>query len=162
MDEFPEVTDNTHRIKDLIIHIQQCNHDINQLQIDKQKSEEQLRGIFSHNKEGAATYAADRFKVTITTGLNYKFDKKKYLELMKAPEKIDPKFQLVKEVVELQLNKKAIRECDEYGTPQDRYLKSLFITTSEKKLHVSIKDVKDESIADDVGTVDADGVFSQS
>lgn len=159
MDEFPEV-DVKDGVDDLISHIKMCDHVIKVTQAEKQKSEAKLREIFDHKIDGAATYDHGNYKVTITAGLNYKFNKKKYLELLNAPEKIDPKFQIVKQVTEYQLNKKAIRELDYFGSPQDKYLKSLFVTTSEKKLHVAIKEVKNESIASDIGSVDDDGVFT--
>ena len=159
-DEFPEVLDQTDQIKELITHIKQCAFKIDELQGDKEGSEAKLRELLQHDKDGASTYDVAGHKVVVTTGLNYKFDKKKYLELLNAPEKIDPRFQLVKEVTELQINKKAIKDCDQFGSPQDRYLKSLFITTTDKKLHISIKEPKNESIGGDVGSVDDDGVFT--
>lgn len=156
--DFPEVTNNDHLIRDLIAHIRHCDADIERCSNEKQECEAKLKQLFAHDKEGATTYDFDHYKVTITTGLNHRFDKKKYAEYLKAPEKIDIKFPLVKEVVELQLNKKAIRDLDEYGSQQDKYLKSLFVTTTDKKLHISIKDTrKNESNNGAVG-FDVDGV----
>lgn len=159
-DDFPEVANNDHLIRELIAHIRCCEANIESASIAKQSSESRLKDLLGHDKEGASTYNFEPFKVVITTGLNYKFDKKKYVEFMKSSEKIDPRFSLVKEVTQLELNKKAIRDLDEFGSQQDKYLKSLFITTSDKKLHISIKENKQhESINHDLGSVDADGVF---
>ena len=83
--------------------------------------------------------------MTVTTGLNYSFNKKGYAEYLESGKQIDEKFPVVKEVVELQLNKKAVKDLDQYGSPDDVYLKSMFVTTSDKKLHISIKKPKPKS-----------------
>lgn len=109
-DEFPSVDNQDDLIADLISHIKLCDHIIKETQVGKQQSEERLAHLFSHKLDGAMTHTWRDHKITITRGYNYKFDEKKYKELLKAPEKIDPRFAIVKEVTKLELNKKAIRE----------------------------------------------------
>jgi hypothetical protein len=160
-DEFPDL-DNDNIVNDLIAHIKMCAHEIKQYSNAKEQSEHKLKEIFKHEKNGSSTYKTNNHKITITTGLNYKLNIKKYLSLLDAPEKIDPKFELVKQVTTYELNKTAIKDLDYFGSNQDKYLKSLFIEESPKKLHIKLEDIKsvDQSIDSHVGYVDGDGVFT--
>lgn len=155
-DEFPVVDNNEHVIRMLISHIRHCEAEIDRASTGKALSENRLKERLLHDKDGSQTYDFDNYKITVTTGLNHRFDKKKYNEYLQTiGDLINPKFQIVKEVTELQLNKKAIRDLDEYGSAQDKYLKSLFITTSDKKLHISIKDNRkheNNNVVGDVGS----------
>ena len=135
--------DKSRQVQDLINHIKLLDYDIKKYQKEKSESEAKLRDHFNHNYDGSITYEHGNHKITITTGINYKFNKKEYLNYLNHPA-IDDKYKIVKEVISYELNKKAIRDCDAYGSDQDRYLKSIFITTSDKKLHITIKEIKDE------------------
>ena len=162
-DEFPAVDNNDNKINILIQHIRHCDAEIERASKEKQSSEERLKELLPHDKEGASTHSCGTYKITVTTGLNHRFDKKKYNEYLQTMgDLINPKFQIVKEVTELQLNKKAIRDLDEYGSAQDRYLKSLFITTSDKKLHISIKDNrKNENLNDAINSGSSIGMSDE-
>ncbi len=125
----------------------QCLKDtISILESYKFELEQKLIQDLQHNINASKTYNIDDYKITINTAMNYKFDEKQYMEYLKAPEKIDPKFCIVKEqiVTDYELNKKAFRDCMEYGSPQDKLLAALFVTEKEKKPYVSIerKDVE--------------------
>ncbi len=135
VDEFPEV-DDSNVIKDTIMFLEQLNYQIAELQRIKEAKEVKLRDLLEHNKEGAETYVCGRFKVTVTSGFNYSLDKRKYEEFSDL---INPKFNPVQEVVKLELNKKIIRDCEQYGNADDLELLSMYVSKKEKKLHVSVK-----------------------
>jgi hypothetical protein len=98
VDEFPDVLDQDHIVKDTIMFLEQLNYQIAELQRIKESKEQKLRELLNHEKEGAETYVCGRFKATITTGWNYTLDKKKYEEFADL---INPKFNPVQEVVKL-------------------------------------------------------------
>lgn len=135
---------NEHTLKMAIAHIKSCESKIKTLAAEKEASEQLLRDLLQHDKEGAKTYTVDNYKIVVTTGFNHTLNKVKYLEMLTAPEQIDSRFQLVEEVIDLKLNKKALQDLDLHGSQQDKYLKSLFITTTDKKLHIAIKEIQIE------------------
>lgn len=138
MTNFPGSTDTTHVIKDLIKHILQCSHDIEQLNLAKQSSEAKLKDMLCHNKHGAHTHEFLDYKITITTGSNITLDKNAFYNYLTGDTKIDERYQVVKPVSSYEINKKAITNLDMFGTQADIALKNKFIKYSEKKLHVKI------------------------
>lgn len=160
MDDFPATESRTHLIYDLITHLELIKHMMNELDDSKQKAEKQLRDLLNHPEiDGSKSYKVDKYALKVTTGLNHTLDKKKYTELKGM---INPKFDPVKEVVKLELNKKTLRDCLEFGTQDEIYLQSQFIISTPKKLHISIEKKKDEKInSPDFGD-DAFGLSSSS
>ncbi len=138
MSEFSDPHDPAMMVKDLINHIEECNNSISNLNLAKQKSEQALRDMLCHTKHGAHTHEFMDYKITITTGSNYSLDKNAYAEYLMSHEHIDSRFNIVKPVTKYELNLKALKDCDMYGTEQDRKLKDSFIKATEKKLHVKI------------------------
>lgn len=127
-------------IYELVQAIKHCNAEIQKWSADKQVLEKQLSDALKHEFiDGSKTYNLDNHKVKITTGYNHSLNKKKYEELKDV---INAAFDPVKKVEKYELNKKVIRDCHEYGSEQDRYLLSQFITSTEKKMHVSVEQVK--------------------
>ncbi len=97
MDDFPALVDNSHIIKDLISHIEFVNHQIKELENSKQISNHRLKELMNHPEmDGSKKYDFDKYKVTITTGLNHTLNKKKYEQIK---EQINPKFDPVREVI---------------------------------------------------------------
>lgn len=141
-------------ISDLISHIRLCNHEIEQFNIDKQKSEQQLKILLEHQKEGAGTYQHKNYKITVTTGRNFSLDKDKYADYLMGLDRIDSRYTIAKQITKFELNIKAIKTLELYGTQKDRELMNSFISSSEKKLHVSIKELHDEIIGDVVNVND--------
>jgi hypothetical protein len=138
MNDFPEYECNSGRVADMISHVNFCNDMIEYLSEAKQHSEAELAKLLEHTKCGAHTHTFRDWKITITTGLNYKLNIDKFIETLSAPEKIDDRFPIVKQVTKFELNNKAIRDCELYGTQQDNLIKDLYLTSSPKKLHVKI------------------------
>ena len=159
---FPDTdtdTDSNHVIKDLIFHIQQCNHLIEHTSIDKQRSEERLAEMLCHTKHGAHTHEFQDYKITITTGSNYTLDKNKFADYLCGENKIDSRYNIVKPVTKYELNNKGIKDCDMYGSEQDRQLKDSFIKATPKKLHVKIQHCIPE-IVNDVYNFRIDGLLN--
>lgn len=140
-------------ILDLIKHWKLLKFKINELEDDKKSTEDLLKELLNHPAiDGSKTYKHDNHSIRITTGLNHTLDKKAY---EKVKSLLNPKFNPVNEVIKYELNKKTLRDCFEFGTPEENYLQSQFIVSKPKKLHISIEDLSDEknvntvSISDD-------------
>lgn len=130
--------DSSDIIQDLIYHIEQCNQDIDQLSLAKQSSENKLKEMLCHTKHGQHTHQFKDYKITITTGSNYSIDKNKYADYLMSSNKIDERFNIVKIITKYDVNEKAIKDIDVYGTEHDRKLKNSFIKETPRKLHVKI------------------------
>jgi len=122
-------------IKDKIIFLEQIKYQVAELLNMKAAIEKELQEYFHKDKDGQTTYAFERWNVEITTGWNYKLNKKKYAEW---EDMITPRFNPIKETVKLEINKKIYRECEEFGSDDDRLALSEFTSKSEKKLNVKI------------------------
>lgn len=132
------------RISDLIKHWKLLKFKIAELDNDKQATERQLRELLDHPEvDGSKTYKHDDHSIKVTTGLNHTLDKKTYEKIKGS---LNPKFDPVKEVVKLEINKKVLRNCLEFGTQEDKYLQSQFIISTPKKLHISIEEPKNEKV----------------
>ena len=138
METFKEPSNSTKLVKDLIDHIQQCNDDISSLSLAKQHSEHKLKDMLCHTKHGSHTHEFLDYKITITTGSNFTLDKNAFYEYLTGHEKIDSKFDIVKQITKYDINPKAIKNLDMFGTNRDIALKDTFIKQNEKKLHVKI------------------------
>lgn len=126
-------------VYELVQAIKHCNAEMQKWSADKQVLEKQLSDALKHEFiDGSKTYNVEDHKIKITTGYNHSLNKKKYEELKDV---INQSFNPVKVIEKYDLNKKIIRDCQEYGNEQDKYLLSQFITSTEKKMHVSIEQV---------------------
>jgi len=141
VDEFPEVLDNGATVRDLIKHINLCNDTIDMMSNLKAIAENNLATLLEHTKIGAHTHTFDDWKITITTGLNYKLNIDRYIGSLSAVDKIDGRFPIVKQVTKFELNNKAIRECEMFGTQQDNAIKDAYLSATPKKMHVKIAKV---------------------
>jgi len=127
------------QLNEYIKELEHLTFSIKALELEKCETEELLQLHFNHHMDGAKTYTAGNYKVTLTTGLNHRLNKEKYQEYK---DRIKPEFDPVTEVIDYHLNKKLIRDCIANGTKEDRLLQSEFITSTEKKLNVTYKEVK--------------------
>ncbi len=130
------------RLVDVIQHIKLLKCRINQLNKDKQKCEEFIRRWFDHPEEGSIKYDFMDKKLTITTGYNYTFNKLSHGDYLLSDRRINPRFDPVKQVIKFELNKKTIRNCEEFGSPEDKLLMSSFVKATPKKLHITIVDME--------------------
>lgn len=148
------------RILDLIKHWKLLKFKIQQLENDKQETEKQLRELLDHPEvDGSKSYKHSNHTVRITTGLNHTLDKTQFERLKDI---VKPKFNPVKEIMKYEINKKALRDCLEFGTQDDKFLQSQFIISTPKKLHIAIvEDISNEKNTDVGGDdVDAFGMLS--
>jgi len=148
MNEFPNLSDPSHIIKDLIVHIQACNAEIERLNIDKQRSEQKLKEMLGHTKHGSHTHEFLDYKITITTGSNLTLDKNKFYDYLTGDDKIDARYEVVKPVTTYELNKKAITNLEMFGSQHDIALKNKFVKQTEKKLHVRIQKIEPDIVGD--------------
>lgn len=148
MNDFFDAIDPSHLIKDLIVHIQQCSHDIERISLDKQASEQRLKEMLGHTKHGSHTHEFLDYKITVTTGSNFTLDKNAFADYLMGDRKIDSRYDVVKPVSSYEINKKALTNLDMFGSQADIELKNKFIRQSDKKLHIRI--VKNEPIVNDV------------
>lgn len=159
MTDFPEMSDSSHIIKDLIIHIQQCNYSLDTLSKSKYEAELKLKDMLQHTKHGAHTHEFQDYKITITTGSNLTLDKNAFYDYLTGEHKIDARYEVVKPVSHYEVNKKAISNLDMFGSQEDIALKNKFIKQTEKKVHVKIIKVEPD-IVDDVYNFRIDGVLT--
>jgi len=139
--EFPEVLDNGATVRDLIKHINLCNDTIDMMSNSKAIAENDLAVLLEHTKIGAHNHTFDDWKITITTGLNYRLNIERYIDSLSAVDNIDDRFPIVKQVTKFELNNKAIRDCEMYGTQQDNAIKDAYLSATPKKLHIKISKV---------------------
>jgi hypothetical protein len=153
------MSDSTETIKSLIFHVEECAHRIAHYNIEKQRSEEKLKEMLCHTKHGAHTHEFLDYKITITTGSNLTLDKNAFYEYLTGLKKIDSRYDVVKPVSSYEINKKAIKNLEMFGSNDDIELMNKFIKRTDKKLHIRI--VKDEPIVDsDVYDFSVDSVLS--
>jgi len=127
----------------LIDNIKKCTQEIKLLSEEKKTYEEKLKEALNHkNIDGSKTYRHKDLSIKITTGLNHIVDVEKYNNFKHL---LNEKFNPVKEVIKYELNKKTIRDCYKNGTDKDIWYLSKFLTSSEKKLHISLTDKKKET-----------------
>ena len=135
MNDFPELTDNTHRIKETILTLNTISYQVAELLRIKEELEKRLSAYLEHGEEGSKTYLCDKHKVTITSGYIYSLDKDEY-KIMK--EHIPGCFNPVREKISYELDKKIIKNAEKYGSSEDVELMSKFISKKPKKIHVKI------------------------
>lgn len=125
--------------KDAATTLNLVNYQIAELIRIKEELEKRLCALFEHGGEGQKTYIADKYDVTIRTGLIYSLNKSAY-SLLK--DEIREGFDPVKESIKYDVDKKIVRKIYEEGSQQDLVNLSQFVTTKDAKLHVIIKAAK--------------------
>lgn len=136
--EFPSVdhmVDQIERIQELSLTLENVNYQIAELSRIKEELEIKLNNIIKHPDEGQKSYIYGKYKITITSGYNYTLNKEEYLTLgSRLPECFNP----VKERIAYDLDKKIIKDCEKYGSNEERLLLSDIICKKPKKLHIKI------------------------
>ncbi len=119
------------------------DQEIKRLNADKIQSEKVLRELLNHDKnhDGQISYTSRDKKITITTGYNHKIDAKKYLQYRDL---LDAAFNPVIEKIEYKIVPDVLRQSFLNASDDQKIILSLFITSKEKKMHVSVKNNKKE------------------
>lgn len=139
MKDFPDIDTTTEELEEQVRHLDFVNYQIAELLVDKKKSEEKIVKLLNHKIKGQKKYNVGVHAVTITTGLNYSLDKQKYLEFGDMlPTDLNP----VEIKESYYLNKKIIDLCYQVGSAMDKEIMDEIITTSDKKLNVTITAAK--------------------
>jgi hypothetical protein len=139
MNDFPEIDTAQQELHEQIKHLDFTNYQIAELVLEKQKSEEKIVKLLNHTIKAQRKYNVGIHAVTITTGLNYSLDKKKYLEFGDMlPSHLNPV--QVKEAY--YIDKKIIELCYQVGSSMDKEIMDELITTSDKKLNITITAAK--------------------
>lgn len=134
MNESPEVNKNN-KIKETIITLNTINYQLAELSRIKEELEKRLCNYLEHGEDGSKTYLCDKWKATVTTGWNYTLDKEEYAILKDS---MPACFNPVVERVAYDLDKKIIRDCEKYGSPEDLEILSKVIMKKPKKLNIKI------------------------
>lgn len=125
-----------HKINQMILHLNQINEQIAELKIIKEQLELRLSERLQHPEEGRKTYVHGKYAVTVTSGWNYKLDKKEY-ELMKGH--INPEFNPVKERITYYVSAPEYRKVEQYGSRQDIEIISQLMPKEPAKIRVQIE-----------------------
>jgi hypothetical protein len=101
----------------------------------KEELEFKLLEWLDHPPEGQKTYIQGKYKITMTTGYNYKLDIEEY-EIVGA--QLPRCFQPVRQRIAYDLNKEVIRDIEKYGSKEEQLILSQFVSKTPKKLHVRV------------------------
>ena len=139
MNDFPEFDTTEKELNDQVKHLDWVNYQIADLLVQKNETEQKIVRLLNHKIKGQRKYKVGIFAVTVTTGLNYSLDKKKYLEFGDMlPDHLNP----VKVKEAYYIDKKIIELCYETGNQGDKQIMDELITTTPKKLNVTITAAK--------------------
>jgi len=139
MSDFPEIDTTEQELHEEIKHLDFTNYQIAELLVQKQESEKKIVRLLNHTIKGQRKYNVGIHAVTITTGVNYSLDKKKYLEFGDMlPSHLNPV--QIKEAY--YLDKKIIELCYQIGSSMEQEIMDELITTSDKKLNITITAAK--------------------
>jgi hypothetical protein len=106
--------------------------DLNQV---KARLEQEIADASSHPDDKSRTYEHGAYKVTISTGWNYRLDKKLYSELADCiPQELNP----VSIKTAYELDKKKIKALEEDKNIEGLAILDQLITKTPKKLNVKI------------------------
>lgn len=141
MNDFDLNEDNcliTRQIVDYSDTLNRINYELNQLSRIKEEVEKRLYVLLEHGDDHRKTYRYNRFRITVTTGFNYRLDKKLYEKVRnEIPDSINP----VKEKISYEIDKKSVERAYESATQIQKMLLGEVITKTPKKIHVSISSV---------------------
>ena len=123
------------RIVDFIKTLEQVNYQIAELKRMKEEIESIIIKTLDHNLEGSKTYEVEKYAVTVKTEMIYTLDKENYLLLRDT---LNPKFDPVVERVRYDVNKKVMRDAQEYASQDDLLLLAECISKKPAKPNVKI------------------------
>lgn len=124
-----------HILIDNIKSLDFVNFQIAELLTIKQKIEDSIIEGLEHTHEGAKTYAVDKYKVTIKTDFIYSLDKEEY-QVIKS--KIPTEFNPVKESTSYLIDKRIIKNAEQYASTDELMLLSQIITKKPSKPNVKV------------------------
>jgi hypothetical protein len=101
----------------------------------KEELEAKLFNWLQHPSEGQKTYIQGKYKITMTTGYNYKLDIEEY-EILGA--QLPRCFHPVTQRIAYDLNKDVIRDIEKYGSKEEQLILSKFVSKTPKKLYVRV------------------------
>lgn len=125
-----------HKINQMILHLNQINEQVAELKEIKEKLELRLSEKLQHPEEGRKTYVRGKYAVTVTSGWNYKLDKKEY-EIMKSH--IKPEFNPVRERITYYVSAPEYRKVEQYGSRHDIEMIAKLMPKEPAKIRVSIE-----------------------
>jgi hypothetical protein len=102
----------------------------------KEQIEIRLSQAFGHPEEGRRTYVEGKYAICITSGWNYKLNKKEY-ELMKG--QLNPEFNPVKEKISYYVSAPEYRKVEEFGSKKDIEWLSKLMPKEPAKIRVQIE-----------------------
>lgn len=119
VDEFPDLLDKTHLIKDIIKERQRAVDNIARCTRIREELDARLAALLEHQDEGQRTYYEAGYEIVVKAALNYSLDKEEY-EVLKnqIPSEFDFVRKSKKEVITYNLDKKVIRECKKYASQE--------------------------------------------
>lgn len=122
-------------IKEIISTLNNINYQIAEFSRIKEELDRQLAALLEHGDEGSKTYIHGKYKVTVTSGYNYTLNKEEW-EIIGSRMPIC--FQPVRQRMAYDIDKNIIRDCERYGSQEDKMLMSEFISKKSKKIHIKI------------------------
>jgi len=139
MNDFPEFDTTEQQLEEQIKHLDWINYQIAELLKDKHKSEQNLIQLLKHNINGQKKYNVGIYAVTVTTGFNYSLNKKNYESFgQELSKNLNP----VKIKKAYYLDKKIINLCYEIGDLKDKNIMNELITSTPKKINITITAAK--------------------
>ena len=124
------------KINGYIDTLNQINEQIAELKHIKEQIEIRLSQAFGHPEEGRRTYVEGKYAICITSGWNYKLNKKEY-ELMKG--QLNPEFNPVKEKISYYVSAPEYRKVEEFGSKKDIEWLSKLMPKEPAKIRVQIE-----------------------
>lgn len=115
--------------------LNKLNFKLADLTAKKAELEEQVKTLLKHDVNAQRSYNVGKYKVTVTTGVNYTLDKKYYLECGKSLERdLNP----VTESITYKVDPKRLNESLLMANEQELEIIHKMITEKPKKLNVKI------------------------
>ena len=120
---------------EMIQVLERINYQISELKDIKEALEAKLSKEIHGLNEGARTYEYGKYKVTVTTGFNYRIDKEEYMiNGHRLSACLDP----VRTKTVYEIDKKQMREIKQYMSLDDQKILATFVTEEPKKVNVRI------------------------
>lgn len=122
-------------LEDRINTLDKIKYQIAELSRIKEELEQSVAKMLEHNKNTSKTYLVGKYSVTVTTGFNYRINKKEY-EVIK--DSLPKCFNPVYETVSLKVRESIWDEVHQYGDEDDIAMLKSYISRNPAKLHVKI------------------------
>ncbi len=124
-----------HILKDNIKALDFVNFQIAELIDIKQKLEVTVIEGLNHTHDGSKTYEVGTYKVVVKTDYIYSLDKEEY-QIYKS--KIPPAFNPVREDISYRIDKRIVKQAEEYGSSADLMLLGKLIVKKPSKPNVKV------------------------